>query len=379
MPTRQGWGAIGAACSSLLAGRVFGLVELYVVGAALFVAVGLAMVVVRRPLPHLHVSRALHPALVSVGEPARVDLTVVNKAAFPSPRLTLWEPVGDKGGAPMQLAPLRSGGTCRAAYRVPTGRRGVLQTGPLRAERSDPLGFASRGGWMAGADEVTIVPERLPLAFPNLKSAGPIGELLRMKAYARAGTEFHSQREYVPGDDLRRINWKTTARYGDLIVRETAQEGLHHCTVVLDTMADGYDTESFERAVVAAASVVAAAAADGATTRLVAPGIDLRGPEVAPLSLRWLATVDVGGEPVDHTAAGHGIDGLCLLVVVTGSAATRAATETAHRAGPDDVLVTISATEPGVPGRGFHADGTSLDALHMSWNQLVLGSRGATT
>ncbi len=379
MPTRQGWGAVGAGIGSLMAGRVFGLIELYVIGAALLVAVALAVAVVHRPLPHLHVARELHPALVSVGEPARVDLTVVNKATFPSPRLTLWEPVGDKGGAPMQLAPLRSGGACRAAYRVPTGRRGVLQTGPLRAERSDPLGFAARGGWMAGADEVTVVPELLPLAFPNLKSAGPIGELLRMKAYARTGTEFHSQREYVPGDDLRRINWKTTARMGDLIVKETTQEGLHHCTVVLDTMADGYDADAFERAVVAAASLVAAAAAEGATTRLVAPGIDLRGPEVAPLSLRWLATVDVGGDPVDHTAAGHGIDGLCLLVVISGSAATRVATATAHRAGPDDVLVTISATEPDLPARGFHADATSLESLHSSWNQLVLGSRGALT
>ena len=92
-----------------------------------------------------------------------------------------------------------------------------------------------------------------------------------------------------------------------------------------------------------------------------------------------MATEDVGGEPVDHTAAGHGIDGLCLLAVVSGSAATRVASATAHRAGPDDVLVTISATEPGLPGRGFHADATSLDALHNSWNQLVLGARGALT
>jgi uncharacterized protein (DUF58 family) len=379
MPTRQGWGALGAAAAALTTGRVFGLIELYVIGAALVIAVALAVVVVNRPLPRLEVRRVLRPALVAVGEPARVELMVTNRATFPSPRLKLWEPVGDKGGAPMQLAPLGSGGTCTAAYRVPTGRRGVLQTGPLRAERTDPLGLAVHSGWMAGADEVMVVPERVPLAFPQATSVGRLGEYLRMKAYAQNGSEFHSQREYSPGDDLRRINWKTTARAGTLIVRETAQEGIRHCTVVLDTMADGYDEDAFERAVTAAASVVAAAAAAGILTRLVAPGIDLRGPDVAPQSLRWLATVERSGDLVDHAAGGKGGDGIGLLVVVSGHTHTRVATATTAAAGPDDVLITISATVPPSGGRGFHVDATSLEALHTSWNLLVLGGRGAPT
>ena len=379
MPTRQGWGALGAAAAAGITGRVFGLIELYVIGAALAVAVGIAIVVVNRPLPRLEVRRVLRPALVAVGEPARVDLMVTNKATFPSPRLKLWEPVGEKGGAPMQLAPLGSGHTCTAAYRVPTARRGVLQTGPLRAERTDPLGLAVHSGWMAGADEVMVVPERVPLAFPHATSSGRLGEYLRMKAYAQNGSEFHSQREYAPGDDLRRINWKSTARVGDLIVRETAQEGIRHCTVVLDSMADGYDEDSFERAVTAAASVVATAAAAGVTTRLVSPGIDLRGPDVAPQSMRWLATVERGGVAVDHTTGGKGGDGIGLLVVVSGHTHTRVAAATAAAAGPDDVLVTISATEPALGGRGFHVDATSLEALHTSWNVLVLGSQGANT
>lgn len=388
MPTRQGWAALGAGFGAVVAGRVFGLLELYVIGTALVVALALAMLTVRRPLPRLQVQRALRPALVAVGEPARVDLVVTNRAALPSPRLKLWEPVGDKGGAPMQLAPLASGHSCSAAYRVPTGRRGVLQTGPLRAERTDPLGLATRGGWMAGADEVLVVPERVPLAFPHVDSPGRLGQYLRMKAFAQNSSEFHSHREYVPGDDLRRISWKASARVGDLIVRETAQEGLRHCTVVLDTLANGYVDDSFERAVSAAASVVAAAAADGVTTRLVAPGIDLRGPEVAPQSLRWLATVETGGAAVDHNSLAHGLEGLCLLVVVTGHPLSRVAGAAAHVAGPDDVLITICATTTAQPAqadsddirraRAFTVDGTSLPALEENWNALVFGNRGAS-
>ncbi len=57
MPTRQGWGALGAGLGSVFAGRVFALIELYVVGAALVIAVALAMLVVRRPLPRLEARR----------------------------------------------------------------------------------------------------------------------------------------------------------------------------------------------------------------------------------------------------------------------------------------------------------------------------------
>ena len=379
MPTRQGWAMLAAAAVAVITGRVFGLIELFVIGVALAGALLSAIVIVNRPLPRLGVRRILRPATVSVGELARVDLQVTNRAGFHSPRLKLWEPVGDRGGAPMQLAPLASGESCTAAYRVPTTHRGVLQTGPLRAERTDPLGLAMRSRWMAGADEVMVVPERVPLRFPAVGSAGRLGEYLRMKAYGQSGSEFHSQREYSPGDDLRRISWKTTARVGTLIVRETAQEGIRHCTVVLDAAVDAYDdADAFERAVSAAASAVAAAAAAGVTTRLVAPGIDLRGPDVAPQSLRWLATVQAGGDTVDHTAGGHGhADGIGLVVVVTGHSGSRAAAAATSRIGPDEALIMVTTSRAPQHGKGFQLDCTSLLAFADGWNELVLG-RSAT-
>ncbi|MDO8361271.1 MAG: DUF58 domain-containing protein [Actinomycetota bacterium] len=377
MPTRNGWAMLASAVAAVVVGRVFGLLEMYVLGAGLGTAFAIALVVVNRPLPRLDVRRVARPATVSVGEPARVDIQVLNRSNVRSPRLKLWEPVGDKGGAPMQLAPLGSGEAVSAAYRVPTARRGVLRTGPLRTERTDLLGLCRRSGWLAGSGEVLVVPERVPLAFPGLGSAGRIGEHLRMKSYGQTGTEFHSQREYTPGDDLRRINWKTTARAGTLIVRETAQEGVRRCVVVLDTRADSYDEDGFERAVTAAASVVAAGAAAGVTTRMVAPGMDLRGPDVAPQSLRWLATVGTGAEVVDHTAAGRtSTDGLGLLIVVTSHASSLAASSAVAVAAPDETVIVVSTMSPSAGGKGFHVDGTSLNRLHDTWNRLVLGRHG---
>ena len=125
MPTRHGWATLVAAGASIAIGRVFGLMELFVIGVALAAAVLLAMVVVNRPLPRVEVRRIARPATVSVGEPARVDLQVSNRSSVRTPRLKLWEPVGDKGGAPMQLAPLAAGEAVSAASRPHSNPSGV--------------------------------------------------------------------------------------------------------------------------------------------------------------------------------------------------------------------------------------------------------------
>lgn len=377
MPTRHGWAAAVAAVATVVAGRLFGVLELYVVGAALLAAAIVAVLVVNRPLPTLRVRRLARPATVAAGEPARVDIQLLNDGRARTPRLRVWEPVGERGGAPMQMAPLRAGETASAAYRVPTARRGIVTTGPMRVEWTDPLGLAKRSTRLPGRGEVLVVPERVPLTFPGLGSNGPLGTHLRMKAMGRTGSEFHSQREYVPGDDLRRINWKSTARTGTLIVREPAMETLHRCTVLLDTDAEQYDAEGFERAVSAAASIVSAATAHGVATRLVAPGLDLRGPEVAHEALRWLASVqpDDGEAHLPLATRAH-LDGLGLLAVVTG----RLGSPTAHLAveacGPDETMVTVTTMEAAASHR-FVVAALSLLELEDGWQRLVEGAGGS--
>ncbi len=133
MLTRHGWTALVAAAGCFAVGRVFGLIELFVLGVGIIIAVLVALISVQRRLPPLNVRRIVSPSLVSVGEPARVDIQIANLGRQSSPYLQLWEPVGHNGGAPMQLAKLAPGQAASAAYRVPTSRRGLIRTGPLRA------------------------------------------------------------------------------------------------------------------------------------------------------------------------------------------------------------------------------------------------------
>ncbi|HEY7626572.1 MAG TPA: DUF58 domain-containing protein [Ilumatobacteraceae bacterium] len=374
MVTRHGWTALVAAAACFAIGRVFGLIELYVLGCGIVIALLVSIVSVQRRLPPLNVRRIVTPAMVAVGEPARVDIQLANVGRQASPYLQLWEPVGHNGGAPMQLAKLAPGQAAGAAYRVPTARRGLVRIGPLRALRRDVLGLSQRTTTLAGTEEVLIVPHRIALPFPSVGSSGRLGQHLRMKSWGQTGSEFHSLREYVRGDDIRRINWKATARATSLIVRETALEGIRRCTVVLDTSESVYTPASFEQAVIAAASITASAAHAGVKTRFATSDVDLRGPDVVASTMRWLATVDTTAGPSEISSIGGGTsEGMGLLVVVTGSTSSTAVGQVRNAATQDETLVVVCATDF-TPSSRFVVDATSIEALIASWTVLIQGS-----
>jgi uncharacterized protein (DUF58 family) len=377
MITRHGWTAIVAAAACFAIGRVFGLIELYVVGVGIVIALLVALISVQKRLPPLYVRRIVSPSMVSVGEPARVDIQLANHGRQASPYLQLWEPVGSNGGAPMQLAKLGPGQAASAAYRVPTARRGLIRTGPLRALRRDVLGLTQRTTTLAGTEEVLIVPHTIALPFPSVGSSGRLGQHLRMKSWGQTGTEFHSLREYQRGDDIRRINWKASARSTSLIVRETALEGIRRCTVVLDTTASEYEGNSFEQAVIAAASITASAAHTGVNTRFVTHEVDLRGPDVAANTLRWLATVEPVEGAYEVASMNSGMsEGMGLLVVVTGSATSAAAAQLRAATSQDETLVTVCATDY-TPSTRFVVDATTTEAMISSWSTLIVGASQA--
>ena len=373
MLTRNGWGALAMSAVAFATGRIFGILELYVLGAGVAVAVLLAVAVAVRPAPRLGVRRLLDPTIVRAGEAARVDVQLANLGSRRTPVIQLWEPVGATGGATMNLAPLRRRETTAAAYRLPTAKRGLIQVGPMQARRRDVLGLCSTSFTIPGSVELLVIPRHAPVPFALGGSSGRLGEHLRMRAYGQSGSEFHSLREYVHGDDLRRISWKASARRHDFIVKETALEGVRRCTVVVDLDDESYDAAGFERAMSAAASLVTGAAGVGLSTRLIAPEVDLRGPDVAPLVLRWLATAvaDPGdATPLPSLRAGEGMG---VLVVVTGASTSRRVAEVRSSLSPDDTLVIVATMAPGTGGAGdrFTVDATSDESFRASWAHLT--------
>ncbi|MFM2072732.1 MAG: hypothetical protein RLZZ623_2996 [Actinomycetota bacterium] len=385
MLTRSGWGAIVLAVLAFAIGRVFGIIELFVLGVGIIGALVVGVVTVSGRPPRLVVRRLVDPSTVQAGDAARVDLQIANVGTRRSPVLQLWEPVGSTGGATMNLAPLKPRERSTAAYRLPTTDRGVVMVGPMRARRRDVLGLTSRTFIIPGRSELLVMPHHTPVRFALGGSSGRLGDHIRLRAHGQSGSEFHSLRAYVAGDDLRRISWKASARTNSLVVKETALEGVKRCTVVLDTDTDtgtesaGQSADGFERAVSAAASLVTGAVASGLTTRLMAPDVDLRGHDVAAQGLRWLATVEPTWHDEGTLPTLVSGDGLGLVLVVSRSADSRCVRIVRSSIGPDETLVVV-ATDPS-PNQSrerFMVDASSHQSFLDSWLQLT-GSLGHST
>jgi len=270
MLTRAGWTTLVLAVAAVGAGRLLGLQELYVLATMAVALCAVSLVAVRRS-PHLHVDRLVVPSRVHVGSASRIELRVRNGGRRSSPVVTLFEPVQGTVGAEVSVAPLRAGDGHGATYRLPTERRGTIRIGPLEAQRLDPFGLARRRSVVTEATRLTVLPAVEVLrGVPVLGGLDdPLAGVARHTLGARGSGDFSSLRPYVPGDDLRRVHWASTARAGDLLVRQDDPPWQGHLTVLLDLDPARLDAERFERAVSAVASTIAAAAASGDRVRLL--------------------------------------------------------------------------------------------------------------
>ncbi len=306
--------------------------------------------------------------------PDSVDLLVENRAAFRSPRVDLTEPVGTTNTAHMTIAPLRSGDQVTAGYRVPASRRGVLAVGPAEIERRDLLGLASSRLVAVGATELTVAPQTFELPMPAL-GHGVLGRHLLALSQRVGPGEFHSLRDYVVGDEPRSIHWRASARSEELKVRQHEAQGVRRCIIVLDRDGDAYpapvteaEADVFERAITAAGSLVLSADRVGLTTRfLTGGGIDLRGPDVAPNTLRLLAPITIG--PALSELERDPSEGLGLVVVVTSSPATDAWRRTERIVDPTLTRIGVF-TGGSQPGR-LSVDASSVEAFRTSWGRLA--------
>lgn len=373
MLTRQGVAAVAAGVVALIVGRVFGVLELFIIGAGFLCAAVGALLFIYLRRPKIEASRWIHPSVLVAGDTGRVDLHLRHSGTVRSTPFELTETVS-RSGAPDHVARLPVGSLPRAAssaagYQLPTSVRGIIELGPLQIESTDPLGIARRRAIVAGLDHVTVAPRTYLLDVPQL-GQGALGRHLLIQARRLGPGEFHSLREYVEGDEPRSIHWKASARSENLVVKEHTVEGLRRCTVVLDAGRTSYrDDSGFERAITAGASLVHSADRAGLTTRFVTRGgVDLRGPEVSTNTLRLLAQLQLGDDPMGVLERDPG-EGLGLLIIVTGT--SRGAGVRAGLAMIDPTLtpVTVTTDEPTRSAVGVSA--RSEQEFLASWRALV--------
>ena len=230
--------------------RVLGLVQLVVLAGIGLLLLAVAAVWVRYHPVHLDASRQLRERL-QVGVDGRVDVVVEATSGRRMPTLSVSDAF-DRGrrAARFLLAPLEPGEDARAAYRFPTDRRGRFEVGPLRATVTDPFGLASRTRRVLGTEEVIVYPRVHDIMAPP-ETGGVELDRDMPRAHGRLDPsgEFLTLRDYAPGDDLRHVHWRSTARRGRLMMRQNEARRRTPVLVMLDVRPGAHDRASFERAV----------------------------------------------------------------------------------------------------------------------------------
>ena len=260
-----GWTVLGSGVLALAAGLALHWRELVVLGTTgvLLVLLALPFLVGRT---RVRVDLALEPQRVVAGGTVAAAVAVTNVAGGRLRPVTLDLPVGD--GVQRYLLPgLPAGGRHAEDFTIRTERRGVIPVGPATTRRGDPLGLCSRDVTWTDRTDVLVRPPMVPL---ESLGSGLLRDLegVETEAVSQSDLAFHALREYVRGDDLRHVHWRSSAKVmaaggGQLLVRQYLDTRRSHATIVVeDRPAAWADAEDFETAMTVAASIAVRAVLD---------------------------------------------------------------------------------------------------------------------
>ncbi|MGW0363397.1 DUF58 domain-containing protein [Streptomyces sp. NPDC002990] len=260
--TTRGRSFLAAGIAAAACAYVLGQGELLRVGLLLAVLPLICVCALHRTRHRVTGSRRLTPGRVPAGDEARVQLRLENVSRLPTGLLMLQDRV------PYVLGPrprfvldrVEPGGRREVSYRVRSDLRGRYPLGPLQLRLNDPFGLVELTRSFSAYDTLTVIPRTEPLPPVRLTGeASGYGDGSR-RSLALAGDDDVIPRGYRRGDDLRRVHWRSTARYGELMVRREEQPQRSRATVLLDTRRVAFDgagpDSAFEWAVSAAASTL---------------------------------------------------------------------------------------------------------------------------
>lgn len=213
----------------------------------------------RRPLPLVGTRSDLRARLVE-GEAVEVEVTLQARRQLSNIILEEKLPplLGESARVP--IGTVDSGTEVTHSYALTAWRRGVYQLGPLLARWGDPFGLSERQLVLAEPFDLIVHPRVEPVTdrpltrlWEDPPQRPPVSKPWPM------GMEFYGMRDYVPGDDTRRIVWRAYARTGRVLVQEAEQGITDKVVIVLDqdarTHSGGPVSESFEAGIRAAGSL----------------------------------------------------------------------------------------------------------------------------
>ncbi len=239
---------------------------LYVISGLSCAILGVAAILPSRSLSGLTVSRSLIEP-VTAGENLRVELEITNTSQKTVSLLKIEDILPlvlknklDQKPIEQTIDKIAPQNNYQWEYYYSTQHRGIYRWQTVELKSGAPFGlFWSRRDRNCQATAV-VYPQILPLvSCPLIDEIGQ-DESRRSNyqgnpAYAATEGLIRSLRPYRTGDPIRLVHWRTSARYGELRVRELEMiTGGQEIAIALDSAAQ-WDEENFEQAVITAASL----------------------------------------------------------------------------------------------------------------------------
>ncbi len=220
-----------------------------------------AAILVSRARLRMSCERLIEPAQVPLGSPMKGQIILGQDGRLPAAILLLEDVVPRELGSRPRFLVDKADQSWRRVVEYPLlGRvRGRFSTGPLTVRTSDPFGLVQLDRQFVATSEVMVTPRVVPL--PTIRATGGAGSTgeARPHRIGVVGQDDALVREYRQGDDVRRIHWRSTARWGDLMVRREEQAWDPSASIMLDSRTAAHAgrgmQNSMEWAISAAASI----------------------------------------------------------------------------------------------------------------------------
>jgi uncharacterized protein (DUF58 family) len=361
--TLRGRCFIAAGLAAVGCGAGLGEKDLIRVGVLIVALPLVSAAVVARTRYRMSCTRRLRPGRLPVGTSAEVVLRLANLSRLPTGLLLVEDALPYHLGARPRfvLDRVEPNGTREVSYPVRPDNRGRYRIGPLELRLADPFGMVELAQAFSSYDELVVTPRIEQLPPVRLGGAWTGGGDAQSRAVAAAGEDDVVPREYRRGDELRRVDWRSTARRGELMVRREEQPWQSRGVILLDTRGAAHRGRgagsSFEWAVAAAGSIGCHLARSGYALRLVTDtGETLTAPigsGFTDLLLDRLATI----HPSSGATLAPGLavlrqstgEGLVVAVLGLGAAAETDTLARAARPGAAGIGVLLDAASWGGP------------------------------
>jgi uncharacterized protein (DUF58 family) len=334
--TDRGRLALALGGATYLAAWAFGSKALYPVALGLLAALLLAWLWTRLANRPLELRRALSAGDRVEGESVEVALQLIAERPLVPARWALRERIGKLGE---RETPLALGG--RARYVLESLPRGRYVFEESRAVVEDPFGLQRIEQPLGTPGALLVYPRLVELDRLFSESGDRALDGRRLLLRRPSGFDLHSVREYEQGESLRKVHWRSTARRGQLMVKELEDSPRDEVAVVLDADPAAVVGESFEVEVRAAGSILQAHARRGRRAVLLVNAGRGEQQRVHSSDGDWRRALDLlaavepePGPPVvallsdEASAAARALE----LAVVTGSLSQRLAERMVARA-----------------------------------------------